>query len=551
MSQLPPNWANATLGDVITGFEAGRNLRAASSPATATEFGVLKISAVSWGRFQPHENKALLPGDRPMARELVRKGDLLISRANTTELVGAPVLVDRDYENLMLPDKILRVKYNERIVDPRYLLYALRTAKARRYIEEQATGTSDSMRNLSQPKLSAIPIPVAPLAEQKRIADKLDRLLAAVDTCKARLDVIPQILKRFRRSVLAAATRGELTEDWRDFPEQLGQLPNSWFESTIGQVGKVQLGRQRSPRFHSGDNMRPYLRVQNVFEDRLDLADVMTMHFSDADFERYRLEPGDILLCEGQSPEYLGRPAMYKGEIEGACFTNTLIRFKASDRVRPAFALLVFRHHMHSRRYVAEGTITTNIAHLGAGRFANVEFPLPPLDEQDEIVGRASSLLTLAGEIQGKQERVRLHVDKMTRSLLEKAFGGNLVPHDASDESPHLALERTKAQRKAERNGISGKVTIRVPRPSAMITIKSTSPTIGERQMLKRSAVAYNHLSTLLTKAGPLSPEMLLRESQLDIDDFYDQLKEEEQRGLVREVRSGANHEKSLLESVS
>ena len=113
MTHLPDSWATATLGDVIGRFEAGRNLQAQGRPAAGSEYGVLKISAVSWGRFEPTSNKALRIGDKPLPHETVKAGDLLISRANTSELVGAPVLVEADFPNLMLPDKILRSAQND------------------------------------------------------------------------------------------------------------------------------------------------------------------------------------------------------------------------------------------------------------------------------------------------------------------------------------------------------------------------------------------------------------------------------------------------------
>lgn len=166
----------------------------------------------------------------------------------------------------------------------------------------------------------------------------------------------------------------------------MSQLPSSWAEATVGEVGEVRLGRQRSPRYHTGPNMRPYLRVKNVFENRIDLSDVMEMDFSPADFERYRLEPGDILLNEGQSPELVGRPAMYRGELPGACFTNSLIRFRPHGGIDRQFSLYLFLHHLWSGRFRREARITTNIAHLSATRFSSVEFPVPPLKEQQRIV---------------------------------------------------------------------------------------------------------------------------------------------------------------------
>jgi type I restriction enzyme S subunit len=95
VNDLHASWAETTLGDLISGFEAGRNLKANGAPAAPGQYGVLKISAVTWGEFNPEENKALVPGDKPKPHEVVRAGDLLISRANTSELVGAVVRVRR------------------------------------------------------------------------------------------------------------------------------------------------------------------------------------------------------------------------------------------------------------------------------------------------------------------------------------------------------------------------------------------------------------------------------------------------------------------------
>ncbi|MEV4708351.1 restriction endonuclease subunit S [Actinoplanes sp. NPDC049316] len=176
----------------------------------------------------------------------------------------------------------------------------------------------------------------------------------------------------------------------------LSKLPAGWRWSTVQDVGRLDLGRQRHPDWHTGPEMRPYLRVANVFEDRIDTSDVKEMDFSGV-FERYKLKPGDVLLNEGQSPEFLGRPAIYRGVPENVAFTNTLIRFRAGPEVTPEWALIVFRRHMHARRFVRESRITTNIAHLSAARLKTVEFPVPPLGEQGRIVAIVEDYLSRLG----------------------------------------------------------------------------------------------------------------------------------------------------------
>ena len=201
----------------------------------------------------------------------------------------------------------------------------------------------------------------------------------------------------------------------------MNELPNGWAWSTVGEVGAVQLGRQRSPKWHTGDHMRPYLRVANVFEDRIDLTSVMEMDFPPDQYQRFKLEHGDILLNEGQSPEWVGRPAMYRGELPGACFTNSLIRFRPYTGIDKDYALLVFRHHLHSRRFMREARITTNIAHLSSTRFAAIEFPVPPLSEQRRIVAAIEEQFSRldAAEAQLKDARRRGAV--LNRSLLSQA----------------------------------------------------------------------------------------------------------------------------------
>ncbi|CAN5248639.1 hypothetical protein BH09ACT13_BH09ACT13_15090 [soil metagenome] len=206
----------------------------------------------------------------------------------------------------------------------------------------------------------------------------------------------------------------------------MNELAPGWALSTVGEVGKVMLGRQRAPRYHKGPNMRPYLRVKNVFENRIDLSDVKTMEFSPADYERYRLEPGDILLNEGQSPELIGRSAMYRGELPGACFTNSLIRFQPHDGIDGRFALFVFLHHLRSGRFMREARITTNIAHLSSSRFSSVEFPVPPLNEQRRIVAAIEVQLSRLDAADASLAAARRRLRAILRPIRERAIESGL-----------------------------------------------------------------------------------------------------------------------------
>jgi type I restriction enzyme S subunit len=159
-------WPVMELGEGLTRFEAGTSVVALGRPAEEGEWGVLKVSAVSWGQFNARENKAVPAGYVPPTHERVRSGDLIISRANTAELAGAIVLVRDTPNNLMLSDKTLRLVLKQNVFAPEFLELALRSRAARKFIEANATGTSHSMRNISQPTMRAIPVSTPPLATQ-------------------------------------------------------------------------------------------------------------------------------------------------------------------------------------------------------------------------------------------------------------------------------------------------------------------------------------------------------------------------------------------------
>ncbi len=210
-------------------------------------------------------------------------------------------------------------------------------------------------------------------------------------------------------------------------------LPNGWVEVRTDEAGRLDLGRQRSPKYHSGPNMKPYLRVANVFEDRIDSSDVKTMHFEPEAFERSKLHIGDVLLNEGQSPEWLGRPAIYRGDPPEVAFTNSLLRFRPTPAVMSEWALTVFRHHMHSGRFARESRITTNIAHLSANRLAAVEFRVPPLAEQKRIVIALEEAFSKLDAGEGGLRTVHQLLKRMRGAVLGAAVTGRLVPQDPTD----------------------------------------------------------------------------------------------------------------------
>lgn len=208
-SEEAQGWPRRTLGDVLTRIEAGKSFQTTERLAASDEVGVLKVSAVTWADFRPQEAKATEGSYEPSPHHRVRKGDILITRANTKELVGAVVHVDADYPNRLLSDKTLRLVVDETRISHGFLLQALRMPDARKHIEGNATGTSDSMRNIAQDTIKAIPLPLPPLAEQKRIESFLSVKARAIGIATSAASEELATIKSLPAALLRQAITGK------------------------------------------------------------------------------------------------------------------------------------------------------------------------------------------------------------------------------------------------------------------------------------------------------------------------------------------------------
>lgn len=224
--------------------------------------------------------------------------------------------------------------------------------------------------------LAGFEFALPPMEEQQR---QTELLRAHVDLVEA-LKAAEFHADHVRRSVLLDAFRPNRGS--RD------SFPEHWSLRKAEDVGDLQLGQQRHPKFQAGDNMRPYLRVANVLDGYIDYSDVLEMHFPKKDLAKFELMPGDILLNEGQSFDLVGRSAIYRGELPGCCCQKTLLRFRCGPDLLPEFAQAYFQHRLYTGQFAAMCVQTTSIAHLTAVRFAKIEIPVPPKDEQQAIVNR-------------------------------------------------------------------------------------------------------------------------------------------------------------------
>lgn len=198
-------WPAKKIAEYVAEFQGGKSLE--STDDNSSQRRVLKVSAVTGMKFRPHESKPIDDGYEPSEDHFVKNGDLLFSRANTTELVGAVAYVTNCPPNLLLPDKLWRFVWKDKkTVHPLFIWYLFQTRPVRREIGNRATGTSGSMKNISKAKLFGIPTILPPFHLQQKFADRITAVAEMQHRQKESLTKLDQLFA----SLQHRAFRGEL-----------------------------------------------------------------------------------------------------------------------------------------------------------------------------------------------------------------------------------------------------------------------------------------------------------------------------------------------------
>jgi type I restriction enzyme S subunit len=443
MSGLPQNWVDAKVGDLITirngyAFKSVDFLDEGVIPAIRQTNLSTPIVNFKNPKYLPENFLKLYPQFH------VNKGDWLIGLSGS---IGNVALYNEEYPalqnqrtGLLLPRK----KESLRFV--KYYLLRIQDD-----LEKAAKGVA--VQNISSKIIEEWFLPLPPLDEQIRIADKLDSVLAKVDVAQVRLEKIPTLLKRFRQSVLTAATSGELTRECRETSEtrndfltwKFSNIPGSWKIKLLPEVSEARLGKMLDKNKNQGVPTR-YLGNINVRWGKFNLDDLKEILISEKEREELKIQDGDLLLCEGGEP---GRGAVWKGEKCDLTFQKALHRVRFDGSVLPEFALFCIENDYFQNRLSLLYTGTT-IKHLTGKALKKYPIPVPPVDEQKEIIRRVESLFALAGAVEKQYLETKKRTDRLTQSLLAKAFRGELVPQDPNDEPAAELLKRIQAERNAQ-----------------------------------------------------------------------------------------------------
>lgn len=365
---------------------------------------------------------------------------------------GTPIIATR-----MSLGKLVRANFDSAInqdlkaifvnenVSKIYFEYWYRSISHR--IQEMGTGTT--VKGIRLEDIKQLSFALAPLAEQQQIAQKLDELLAQVDTLKTRLDAIPNILKRFRQSVLAAAVSGRLTEEWRG--ENNAPI---WRNLALGEITAFQNGFAFKSEWFSGAGDFQVLKLGNVKngELRLDASPAFVDKNVAELYEKYKPDYEDILITMTGTK--------YKRDYGFTCLvpknSQTLINQRVGriiadkNLVVPGYLLIFLQSKIFLDEFFKGETGGVNQGNVGSEHIKSCIVSLPTIEEQTEIVRRVEQLFAYADQIEQRVKDAQARVNHLTQSILAKAFRGELTA-DWRAQNPELISGENSAEKLLER----------------------------------------------------------------------------------------------------
>jgi len=369
-----------------------------------------------------------------LEKYLLEPDDIVISRAGS---VGFSRLIEEIPSHTVFASYLIRFKPSPAVV-PRYLAAYLNSDAYWTGIGAASVGIA--LANVNAKNLAALPVPLAPLAEQKRIADKLDTVLTRVDAVNTRLARVAPLLKRFRQSVLAAATSGRLTEDWRAEATAVDE----WVESPqpLRDVVSLDFGFAFKSTDFVSDGVR-LLRGDNIEPGALRWRDAKCLPAENIDSERHiQLEAGDVVIAMDRPLISTGlKVARVTGDDLPCLLVQRVCRFRSAGVLQPDYLYVVLR----SQAFVNHlGAVQngSSIPHISGGQILSFQLSLPTTEEQTEIVRRVETLFAFADRLEARLQTAQTATERLTPSLLAKAFRGELVPQDPNDEPASELLKR-------------------------------------------------------------------------------------------------------------
>lgn len=426
---ITTDWALGAVGDFVAELKAGVSVNAVETEqgCAADEVGVLKSGAVLEGRFFPKQHKVVVPSDRGRVATSVRADRIIISRMNTPALVGESGYVAEDAPHLFLPDRLWQTEPSNEPHSQRWLSYWLQHPALRALIAAAATGTSNSMKNISKETVLSLPVPRTPLAAQTRIAAILTAVDDKLDLTTRQLEATQRLKQGLMQSLFSKGVGIQDADGgWVPHTEfkdsELGKIPVGWEVAPLGElIEKLMDFRGRTPKklgMDWGGGAIPALSANNVRPGYIDF-DRECYLGSDELYTAWMVQ-GDTrkndLVFTMEAP--LGNVAVIPDERK-YILSQRVVLLRANKRANHSFLFQYLRSDTFGKILDSNATGTTAKG-IQQKRLVQLPVVVPGLEEQACI---ANMLATIDCKLHSLSAKLSHH-QTLKLGLMQKLLTG-------------------------------------------------------------------------------------------------------------------------------
>lgn len=392
------------------------------------KFPFLRTSNVFWGYIDLSDIDAMHFTPEEIETKSLKSGDLLVCEGGD---IGRSAIWNGELPQCSFQNHLHRLRPKRDGVVPHFFMYYLQAGFTQLGIYEGA-GNKTTIPNLSRSRLASLDVPLPPPPEQQKIAAVLWKLQRAIATQDRLLAATAALKQSAMQRLFTHGLKGEPLKD-----TEIGPVPESWPFVRLGNAYDTQLGKMLSQKAHVGDSPKLYLRNKNVQWGILDLSDLLKMDFSDREAEKFKLTPGDLLVCEGG---VIGRAAIWRGELQDCYYQKAIhrVRPKGDSALNEFLCYWLSFAFEHQNLYNIGGASST-IAHLPQTLLEGLKIPIPGVDEQRSI---ATALATLDSKLaHHRAKRAALH--DLFETLLHQLMTAEIrvadLDIDTSEVTDHFA----------------------------------------------------------------------------------------------------------------
>lgn len=436
--EVPENWVWVRLGAFAETISKGTTPKGGSAAYVDEGVNFLRVENLTSEGYISHSKITHITEEMHenyLKRSILKANDLLISIAGS---LGKSAIVRECDLPINTNQAIAFVRLFADKIDVNYIRNTIESPLINSVLTKQTKVTS--IPNLTLEIIKDCPIPLPPLSEQQRIVERIEELFVKLDEAKERLQEAADSFAVRKAAILHKAFTGELTQQWR---LENGVSDESWEEKTIGEIcSSLKYGTSKKS---SDDGEVVVLRMGNLQNGEIDWSN-LAYTSDEEDIKKYLLKSGDVLFNRTNSPELVGKTSIYRGEMP-AIYAGYLIKLDYEKNIVVGDYLNYYLNSSKAKEYYMQvKTDGVSQSNINAKKIGEFEIPLPTLSEQHEIVRLIDDLLARERAAQQAAEQALASIDLMKKSILARAFRGELGTNKASEASALELLKQVMAE---------------------------------------------------------------------------------------------------------